>query len=183
MHHTRRKKALQLIGDEKDPVIITEKLQAENFTADEIVEVIAIVDGSAVQSNPGSNDKQSDSGKIDLSEFDYKNLTGESFDKYARYVGDPSYTEIVEGRDVPVPGTLRGDDMYDFVLMKAKPVMVERFPGMKDSPFDYKGIRVINDTPIHKTRIPVNVAHEYNRQILNAHSRAGHGKYYFLAKD
>jgi hypothetical protein len=59
--------------------------------------------------------------------------------------------------------------------------MQERFPGMENSPWDYVGLTA-EGKPLHTTRIPVKTALEFNRQILNAHSRAGHGKYYFLKK-
>jgi hypothetical protein len=59
--------------------------------------------------------------------------------------------------------------------------MQERFPGMKDSPWDYVGL-IAEGKTLHTTRIPLKTALEHNRQILNAHSRAGHGKYYFLKK-
>jgi hypothetical protein len=72
--------------------------------------------------------------------------------------------------------------MYDFELYAVRPVRVERYPGLKDSPVDFVGLTLRNTTPEHKTRIPVKIAKEYNGQILNQHSIAGHGKYYLLAK-
>jgi len=118
---------------------------------------------------------------LDLEEFNYENLTGDSFQKYVRLVGDHSVTEIVGGKEVPIRGELQENTRYDFVLMKARPIIQDRFPGMEKTPKDYVGL-IAEGKPIHTTRIPVKVALEYNRQILNAHSRAGHGKYYFLKK-
>lgn len=119
--------------------------------------------------------------ELDLDKFNYEELTGESFKGYVRMAGDHSAMEIVEGQDVPMRGSLQENKSYDFILLKAKPVMVARFPGMKDTPYDYVGLRA-EGKPLHTTRIPVKTALEFNRQILNAHSRAGHGKYYFLKK-
>jgi hypothetical protein len=126
--------------------------------------------------------KASPNDELDLSGFNYEDLTGDSFKDYVRLAGDHSAMEVVGGEEVPIRGTLQENKSYDFVLMKAVPVMQARFPGMKDTPFDYVGIKVKEPKPIHTTRITVKTALEHNRQILNAHSRAGHGKYYFLKK-
>jgi hypothetical protein len=126
--------------------------------------------------------KASPNDELDLSGFNYNELTGESFKQYVGLAGDHSATEIIEGEVVPVRGSLEENKAYDFVLLKAVPVMQARFPGMENTPYDYVGIRVKEPKPIHTTRISVKTALEHNRQILNAHSRAGHGKYYFLKK-
>jgi hypothetical protein len=135
------------------------------------------------QDQPTKKAASSPNDELDLDEFNYESLTGENFKEYVRLVGDRSYTERNdEGKYVPVNGSLLQNDKYDFILLPAVPVMVERFPGMKDTPIDYIGIKAKTLTPIHRTRIPVSTALEYNAQIVNQHSRAGHGKYYFLAK-
>jgi hypothetical protein len=122
--------------------------------------------------------------ELDLDGFNYESLTGETFKEYVRLVGDRSYAEQNdEGKFVPVNGSLLQQSKYDFVLLPAVPVMRERFPGIENTPIDYVGIKAKSLTPIHKTRIPVSTALEYNAQIINQHSRAGHGKYYFLAKN
>jgi hypothetical protein len=41
MHHTRKKKAIALIGEEKDPIAITKLLLDNQFTDEEVTEVIA----------------------------------------------------------------------------------------------------------------------------------------------
>jgi hypothetical protein len=126
--------------------------------------------------------KASPNDELDLSSFNYNELTGESFKNYVKLAGDHSAMEIVEGDVVPIRGSLEENKAYDFVLLKAVPVMQARFPGMENTPYDYVGIKVKEPKPIHTTRISVKTALEHNRQILNAHSRAGHGKYYFLKK-
>lgn len=122
---------------------------------------------------------------LDLKGFNYKNLTGASFRKYVELVGDRGFVEIDEetGKPIPVPGSLPQDGMFDFVQMKARPIIKDRFPGMPDTPKDYVGLQTIDDTPIHQSRMAIKQAHELNAQILNQHSIAGHGKYYFLKKD
>lgn len=136
---------------------------------------------------PGTSEQKksnSPNGELDLSGFDYRNLTGESFTEYISMVGDRSYKKVDdEGREIPVNGELLQNDKYDFVLLPAVPVMKARFPGMENTPWDFVGIKAKDTVPIHRTRIPVKTALEYNAQIINQHSRAGHGKYYFLAKD
>jgi len=118
-----------------------------------------------------------------LSGIDYKNLKGETFKKYVQLVGDRSFVEINdEGKAVPVVGKLQQNDSYDFEQYRAKPIFKDRFPGMEGTPRDYVGIEIIRDKPEHTSRIPVSVALEFNAQILNQHSRAGHGKYYLLKK-
>jgi hypothetical protein len=98
-------------------------------------------------------------------DFDYTKLSGKAFQEYIEHID-----------------SLPLHDMCDFELYAVKPVRVERYPGLKDTPIDFVGLTLRNTTPEHKTRIPVKVAKEYNNQILNQHSIAGHGKYYLLAK-
>jgi hypothetical protein len=48
MHHTRKKKAITLIGEEKDPIIITKLLLDNQFTDEEVSEIIgSLSEGSA----------------------------------------------------------------------------------------------------------------------------------------
>lgn len=118
-----------------------------------------------------------------LATIDYKNLVGDNFKKYVELVGDRSFMVTDElGRQKPIVGKLRQDQFYDFEQYRVKPVRKERFPGMKDSPWDFIGIEITKDKPEHTTRIPVSIALEFNAQILNAHSVAGNGKYYLLKK-
>lgn len=119
-----------------------------------------------------------------LDSIDYKNLKGDNFKKYVELVGDRSYSTIDEetGKEIPVVGKLRQDQSFDFQQFRAKPVFKDRFPGMENTPKDFVGIEIVRDAPEHTTRIPVHVALEFNAQILNQHSRAGHGRYYLLKK-
>jgi hypothetical protein len=152
---------------------------AETEIADNTPEVAAETFARDDEYDPSSPNSQ-----LNLSQFNYEGLTGESFKEYVSLVGDRSFIELNdEGRATPVTGKLMLQDKYDFVLLPAVPVMKVRYPGVKDSPIDYVGIKAKTLQPIHKTRIPVSAALEYNAQIINQHSRAGHGKYYFLAKN
>jgi len=139
-------------------------------------EVVTEKPAPKVQKGTGSPNDE-----LELSVYNYDNLVGDAFQKYVRLVGDYSVTEIVGGKEVPIRGELQENTRYDFVLMKARPIIQDRFPGMENTPKDYVGL-IAEGKPIHTTRISVKTALEYNRQILNGHSRAGHGKYYFLKK-
>jgi len=153
----------------------TNKAAAE-LLADDTNEVASKQPSAKIQK---ATDSPND--ELDLSGYNYDNLVGDTFQKYVRLAGDHSVTEIVEGKEVHIRGELMENKRYDFVLVKARPIIQDRFPGMKDTPRDYVGL-IAEGKPIHTTRIPVKTALEYNRQIMNAHSRAGHGKYYFLKK-
>lgn len=60
MHHTRKKKALGLIGEEKDPIAITKLLLDSQFTDEEVSEVIAGLSG-----DEGEVDKETDTSADD----------------------------------------------------------------------------------------------------------------------
>jgi len=135
------------------------------------------------QAETPAKTKTTVSEKTDNAEFDYKNLTGEQFRKYAAIVGEKSITTFNQetGEETTgVVGSMKEEEMADFSLYKVDVVMKPRFPGVKDTPYDFNGVKIKSDTPEHTTRIPVKTALEINKQILNAHSRAGHGKYYLL---
>ena len=181
-------------GKSIDDIQIIISTDEEGFEADEITQIIEVLsitpapgngankgDEQAPDKNlPGAGEKPA----YDLAEIDYKNLKGDMFKKYVSIVGDRSYQPIDEttGKPTPVVGMLRQDEQKDFELYRVKPIMKERFPGMEGSPKDFVGLEIVRDTPEHVTRIPVSVALEFNAQILNAHSIAGHGKYYLLKK-
>jgi hypothetical protein len=169
---------------EKSIEEVTELIKADEkgYAESEVAEIAAaLLEGpKTVQDSP----KKSPNAGLDLSAFNYKELTGKKFKEYVELVGDRNYTEFdsESGEEKSVNGTLLLDDVYDFVQHRVDVVMKARFPGVKDTPYDFNGLRVKNDTPEHTTRISVRHALEFNLQILNAHSRAGHGKYYFLKK-
>lgn len=122
---------------------------------------------------------------IDLSGFDYKSLTGEDFKKYAAIVGDKSVVsfDMETGEEtIGINGVIPESEMKDFECYRIEVVRKIRFAGVKDSPKDFNGVRVKTDKPEYTTRISVSAAHELNRQVLNEHSIAGHGRYYLLKK-
>jgi hypothetical protein len=182
MHHMKVKKAQSLVGNEKDAGKIIDILLANEFTNEEALEFVKLSDQGGT--NAPEKPKHNPNDGLDLEGFNYKDLTGGSFKKYVELVGDRSavFEWDERGNPIPITSKLRQDDHYDFVLMRVDVVRKVRFPGVKDSPVDYVGLRVKDDTPIHTSRISVATALEYNAQIVNAHGIAGHGKYYFLKK-
>lgn len=186
MNVNRKKAALKVYSpllSEKSIEEVTELIKADEkgYKDDEVAEIVA-----ALQ-NP-EKDKPlvpvSPNAELDLSGFDYKALTGKKFREYVELVGDRSYVEFdaESGQEKGVVGKLLQNESFDFELFKVEVVRKQRFPGVKDTPMDFIGVKVKSDTPEHKTRIPISHALEYNAQILNAHSLAGHGKYYLLKK-
>ena len=200
MNVLRKKKAIGLIAGIADLEQVASILEKQEFTNEEIAEVLeelkivrSINTGTDVTppeptapSNLAGAPVNSPNAKLDLSGFRYKNergqFTGEDFKRYVELVGDRSYLEITDEGEKPVYGQLKLDDQYDFVLFKAKPIRKARYVGIKDSPIDYVGIEIVNDQPIHTSRMSIKSVLEFNAQILNQHSIAGHGKYYLLKK-
>lgn len=197
MNNLRKKKALgiaETVGNDK--LQTADLLEKDGFTNEEIAEVMEALDNPAPPPPPPApspsprttNQAKGPNDALDLSGFKYKDEKGEfkgaSFRKYVELVGDKSFTVIDEETNEvrPVNGQLRQGDMYDFVLYKVRPVRRRRYAGMDDSPMDYVGIQILNDQPIHTSRMPVGTVLEFNSQILNEHSIAGHGKYYLLKK-
>lgn len=162
----------------RDALISALESDPADYSKDDIEDILF-----ALQN--GSNDKPAEDNKIDLSEFDYKNLVGDSFRKYIGIVGDRAYTDFNKdtGTEIKgVNGTMKLEEMAVFCLYRVDVVRVQRFPGMKDTPIDFRGVKVKDEKPVHTTKIPVRIALENNAQIENAHSIAGHGKYYLLKK-
>jgi len=188
LHHSTKKKAAAKFGglmkEGKTKEEVTVLMKEEEFTDEEMEEIFtAISEPIKVNNLKVSEEKKpSPNDALDLSGFEYKILKDAKFKEYVELVGDRSFVEIVDGMEVPVRGSLLENDSYDFDLYKAKPLRKDRFPGMKDTPKDYVGIEIINDTPVHTTRMTVKTMLELNGQILNQHSIAGHGKYYLLKK-
>ncbi len=187
LHHQTKKKAAtkygNLIKEGKTREEVETLMLEEEYSVEEIKEIFAAIDAPPSPEKVAKEEKTaSPNDALDLSEFNYKLLKGESFKKYVELVGDRSYTEIVEGEVIPVRGTLLENDQYDFEQYKVKPIRKMRYAGVEKSPMDYIGLELVNDTPIHVSRMTVKTALELNSQILNQHSIAGHGKYYLLKK-
>jgi hypothetical protein len=176
MHHLKKKRFASLkeqgtTAEELKKLILedgnTEEeanaLLAELFTGTSpnplpTVTAAAGGDHSAPNVNPpGETEGEAPAQSKGHPKFDYKNLTGENFKKYEAYVHG-----------------LPWHDMHDFLVYKVNPVITERYSGLKDTPKDMTGIDIINDRPIHQTRVDVKTALEMNAQVRNS------GRYYLL---
>lgn len=183
MNAQRKKAALKKVetavegGATAEEAIELLKTDTANYTEEELSEINTAF-------NTGSSGTAK-SGLLNLEEFNYKDLTGSSFKKYVELTGDRSFVEVDKetGEEKGVVGSLELNKQYDFQLHKVEVVRKKRYVGVDGSPMDFNGLKVKNDKPETFSRMPLYVALDLNSQILNAHSIAGHGKYWFLRKD
>ena len=190
MNVKRKQKAIKLIGSKTDQQEIQDLLLENEFTLEEVGEVLKAKAAEPANENEdfipkiGEYDPKNPNASLDLSGFNFKSIKGESFKNYVQLVGDKNF--LVEDEETnewhPINGKLRLDDQYDFELYKVRPIRKKRYQGIENSPVDYVGLEIKDDAVIHTSRMPVKAALEHNLQITNAHSLAGHGKYYFLKK-
>jgi hypothetical protein len=177
----KKYRALMVKGLTKEEV--PSKLKEEGFEEAEIAEITEAIDAPLPEKNSKKKvTAASLNAELDLKDFDYTKLTGQTFKKYVQLVGDTNYLDK-DNEYAGIDGELGTNDMYDFDLYHSvRPVRQARFKGVEGSPMDYVGLELGNTKPQHTTRIPVRVALEFNAQILNQHSLAGHGQYYLLKK-
>ena len=76
-----------------------------------------------------------------LSGYDYENMIGDKFRDYCLFVQ-----------------SLQLDDSYDFEQYLVEVQKKPRYRGVKDSPVDIIGFKMVNSKPINTTRIPVKMA-------------------------
>jgi len=102
---------------------------------------------------------------LDLSGFDYDNLTGESFVEYDKLVN-----------------SLNGFENRDFVQYLANGVFKTILDDNADKKIILVGIKINNIKPVNQTRIPVNIARNLNAQIMDRNNPASNSRYYLLKK-
>ena len=102
---------------------------------------------------------------LDLSGFDYDNLTGESFVEYDKLVN-----------------SLNGFENRDFVQYLASGVFKTILDDNADKKIILVGIKINNIKPVNQTRIPVNIARNLNAQIMDRNNPASNSRYYLLKK-
>ena len=102
---------------------------------------------------------------LDLSSFDYDNLTGESFQKYQELVN-----------------SLPGHENKDFVQYMASGVFKTILNDNADKEVILIGIKINNIKPVNFTRVPVNVARNLNAQIMDRNNPASNSRYFLLKK-
>lgn len=104
---------------------------------------------------------QTRNADLDLSEFDYNNLNGESFKEYLKLIDS-----------LPI------NKLFDFGFFKADAIIVERYPGLKDTPKDFVGIKLLEDRPLKETAISSKHAKDLNAEGMVRMNR----RYYLLKK-
>jgi hypothetical protein len=102
---------------------------------------------------------------LDLSGFDYDNLTGESFKKYQELVN-----------------SLPGHENRDFVQYMASGVFKTILNDNADKEVVLVGIKINNIKPVNFTRVPVNVVRNLNAQIMDRNNPASNSRYFLLKK-
>jgi len=113
---------------------------------------------------------------LDLSDFDYNNLTGENFKNYNALLDEVS----------PELGvTANTFKKFIFEEHRADPVIKEQYPGMPNSPKFLDGIKLKispanNTSLVRTTKILIAHARTLNNQIMSEHSRQGNGHYWLL---
>lgn len=113
----------------------------------------------------------------ELAQFDYQNLTDENFEKYQAFVSKISNPDE--------PHAQHANTLYDFIRVKCVPVMRDRYPGLPNTPRDFKGIELVKgyDKPLMVTRIDFRIANVMNAQIVNeAATVDGNATYYLLQR-
>ena len=102
---------------------------------------------------------------LDLSGFDYNNLTGESFEKYQELVNK-----------------LPGHENRDFVQYMASGVFKTVLNGNADKVIVLVGIKINNIKPVNQTRVPVQIVRNLNAQIMDRNNPPSNSRYYLLKK-
>jgi hypothetical protein len=108
-----------------------------------------------------------------LNTFDYANMDGSEWERYNKFLDELDSTGA---------GWFGGKDL-DFVQYRAKPIIVEAYPGMMNSPKKMTGIEVFLDKGplIEKTKIAIKHTRTMNPQINNA-TAPNWGRYFLLKK-
>ncbi len=170
LHHLTKKAAVEKYGPlltegkTREEIMLEVANDPKEFSADDINEIVNAIIGEP-PANPNekpSPKPQTQSEKLGLDRFDYKREEGFIGDQFKEY----------EAMILKLPLTKQ----YDFEVYKVKPVKVERYPGLPQSPIDTVGVRIESDRPIMTTRVEARHALEMNRQLQNT------GRYYLLKK-
>lgn len=154
-----------------------------------------IRDQETAEKNTRLDPKRANSS-LNLSEYDYlatDGFVGEDFKKYVEMVEGIVDNRIPGRPVVKKRGMLQNEPRkaYVFEVYDVRPVFVEMYPGMQNSPTRLDGIMVNLPKPIHTTQIRVEQAVLLNQQVQNAQARGGAdqgvrvglARYYLLKKD
>lgn len=166
MNHLRLKAAVEKYKEtavEDLPAVLAADTE-KNYTEDDIAEIVDAIkagppDTKHEEKAKGANDD------LDLSAFDYDNLKGESFAKYETMIKSAN-----------------GFKDRDFTQYMASGIFETKFDANLNKVEVLVGIRINNIKPVNHTRIPVRMAIDLNRQIMNKDNPATNSRYYLLKK-
>lgn len=116
--------------------------------------------------DPKAYNPKNPNANLDLSQFDYNNLTGESFIKYAALVDN-----------LPV------QHLRDFTQYMASGIFKTILNDNADKVRILVGIKINRVDPVNHTRITVGQARNLNMQIHDGNNPATNSRYYLLRKD
>jgi hypothetical protein len=122
------------------------------------------------QSTPNSN--------LDLSQFDYENLVGESFFGLQKYL-DGLSPEYDKDDPKKLQKTVFTDLPLDFDIFEAVPVLT---PPVHRTQRKLIGVKLKSLIPVQTVRITINDARNWNAQIESPQAVAGSGRYYLPQK-
>ena len=171
MHHMTLKAAVAKYGEKykegglanKDELVDLIKQDEAKYTDEDALLIADSVMAKPSESGGSSNEPPVPSNKpnavLDLSGFDYKSLTGDSFKKYDALVSAQNQNE-----------------QFDFEQFRVTAVMKERYPGLPETPIDFDGITITNDKPVHTSRMTIKGVMNLNAQVRNTN------RYYLLKK-
>jgi len=167
LHYKTKEAAVKKYGRQTgDALRKAVEADANNYTAEEVDEILqaiakvkeinsvlpeAIKAVTAGLPEAGVRTDADPNGAIreKLRSFDYENLRGKAFREYCLLVQ-----------------TLNREHKYDFELYHVEVAKRERYRGVKDTPVDTVGFRIINSKPINTTRIPVKHALANNGLVI-----------------
>lgn len=166
MHATKLKSIVSQYGELMPDELLSALLKDDRkFTPEEVTEIQEAIKDKVTDVVKNGYDPKNPNADLDLSEFDYDNLTDASFEKYQKLIGG-----------------LNGFQNRDFVQYNAHGVFKNILNDNADKETVLKGIKIVNSKPINFTRIPVSAARDLNNQIYDRNNPHTNARYYLLKK-
>ena len=164
MNHLLLKSIIKQYKDTPEEQL-NEALQKDdrNFSEESIAEIQSAI--KKYEEPEVSKKEVLPNDNLDLSGFDYDNLTGESFEKYQELVNK-----------------LPGHENRDFVQYMASGVFKTVLNDNADKVIVLVGIKINQIKPVNQTRVPVQVVRNLNAQIMDRNNPASNSRYYLLKK-
>lgn len=126
----------------------------------------AATEATTIAADPSVYNPKQPNANLDLSKFDYNNLTGDSFETYTKLVNN-----------LPV------QHLRDFTQYMASGIFKTQLNDNADKVRILIGIKINRVDPVNHTRITVGQARNLNMQIHDGNNPATNSRYFFLKKD